>query len=92
MAVGAEKLIQFSPFTSRAINPVKYLRNYLEKSIRSDGRELLEFRPTIINVDSISKADGSALVKIGSTTVICGIKAVSFLQLPSNLHFKLSLL
>jgi len=59
----------------KAINPVKYLRNFVEKSVRSDGRELLEFRPTIINRDSISKAEGSALVKIGSTTVICGIKA-----------------
>jgi len=59
----------------KTINPVKYVRNYLENSIRSDGRELLEFRPTIINRDSISKAEGSALVKIGSTTVICGIKA-----------------
>lgn len=60
----------------RAINPVKYMKNYIEKSVRSDGRSLLEFRPTIINRDSISKADGSALVKIGNTTVICGIKAV----------------
>lgn len=62
--------------TLRAINPVKYLRNFIEQQVRSDGRELLEFRPTIINKDSISKAEGSALVKIGSTTVICGIKAV----------------
>ena len=52
------------------------MKNYIEKSVRSDGRSLLEFRPTIINRDSISKADGSALVKIGNTTVICGIKAV----------------
>lgn len=34
-----------------------------------------EFRPTTLNINSISTADGSALVKIGNTTVICGIKA-----------------
>lgn len=28
---------------------------------------------------SISTADGSALVKLGNTTVICGVKAVGFL-------------
>jgi exosome complex component RRP43 len=53
---------------------VKYLRNHLEKNLRPDGRDFLEFKSTIINKDSISKAEGSALVKIGNTTVICGIK------------------
>lgn len=43
--------------------------------MRPDGRELLEFRSTIINKSCISKAEGSALVKIGNTTVICGVKA-----------------
>lgn len=59
----------------RAINPIKYLRNHLENNVRSDGRNLMEFRPTIINKNCISHAEGSALVKIGNTTVICGIKA-----------------
>lgn len=65
------------------INPVKFLRNHLEKSIRNDGRNLKEFRSTIINKESISKAEGSALVKIGNTTVVCGIKAE--LAEPDNL-------
>lgn len=54
---------------------MKYLRNHLEKNVRPDGRDLLEFRSTIINKNCISKAEGSALVKIGNTTVICGVKA-----------------
>lgn len=33
-----------------------------------------EFRATTLNIGSISTADGSALVKLGNTTVICGIK------------------
>lgn len=43
--------------------------------MRPDGRELLEFRSTIIHKNCLSKAEGSALVKVGNTTVICGIKA-----------------
>ncbi|XP_077518095.1 exosome complex component RRP43-like [Amblyomma americanum] len=42
---------------------------------RSDGRLLNERRPTALNVGSISTADGSALVKMGCTTVVCGVKA-----------------
>uniref|UniRef100_A0A8C9RAN6 Ribosomal RNA-processing protein 43 n=1 Tax=Scleropages formosus TaxID=113540 RepID=A0A8C9RAN6_SCLFO len=44
-------------------------------TLSSYGRELGEFRATTLNIGSISTADGSALVKIGNTTVICGIKA-----------------
>lgn len=75
------KNVSLKSFRFRAINPVKYQRNYLENSVRSDGRELFEFRPTVINRDTISTAEGSALVKIGATTVICGIKAVKFNKL-----------
>lgn len=60
----------------RKIHPNKYLRDYLEKDVRPDSRKKLEFRPVIININSISTAEGSALVKLGNTTVICGIKAV----------------
>lgn len=43
--------------------------------MRPDGREFLEFRDCSINVGSISTADGSSLVRLGDTTVVCGIKA-----------------
>lgn len=43
--------------------------------MRPDGRGLLKFRPAIVNVGSVKTADGSSLVKIGNTTVVCGIKA-----------------
>jgi RNase PH-related exoribonuclease len=45
--------------------------------VRPDGRSLQEFRPVSINVGSIKTAEGSAIVKIGNTVVVCGIKAVS---------------
>lgn len=57
------------------IHPIKYYRDYLEHDIRPDGRDLMKFRPIILNIDSIGTADGSSIVKIGNTTVVCGIKA-----------------
>uniref|UniRef100_A0A3B4AYZ6 Ribosomal RNA-processing protein 43 n=1 Tax=Periophthalmus magnuspinnatus TaxID=409849 RepID=A0A3B4AYZ6_9GOBI len=54
--------------------PLEYHRSFLKEQCRSDGRDLSEFRVTTLNI-SISTADGSALVKLGNTTVICGIKA-----------------
>jgi exosome complex component RRP43 len=61
----------------KKIHPNKYLRNYLEKDVRPDSRKLLEWRPVIINTNSLSSCEGSALVKIGNTSIMCGIKAVS---------------
>lgn len=62
----------------RIIHPIKYYRNYIAHEIRPDGREFEAFRPIRINAKSIGTADGSAIVKLGNTTVICGIKAVSW--------------
>lgn len=53
---------------------MKYYRDYLNYDLRPDGRDLRKFRPVVINVDSIGTADGSAIVKVGNTTVVCGIK------------------
>lgn len=63
----------------RVIHPVKYYRDFLNHEIRPDGRELDQFRPIVLNVNSIGTSDGSAIVKIGKTTVVCGIKAVRFI-------------
>lgn len=59
----------------KTAEPQEYHRSFLKENCRSDGRELGEFRTTTLNIGSISTADGSALVKVGNTTVICGIKA-----------------
>ncbi|XP_054859022.1 exosome complex component RRP43 [Eublepharis macularius] len=59
----------------RTVEPLEYYRRFLKENCRPDGRELGEFRTTTVNVGSITTADGSALVKLGNTTVICGIKA-----------------
>ncbi|XP_023029122.2 exosome complex component RRP43 [Leptinotarsa decemlineata] len=59
----------------KSLHPIKYYRDYLAHEIRPDGREFNKFRPIILNVGSLDTADGSAIAKVGQTTVVCGIKA-----------------
>ncbi|KAG5895621.1 hypothetical protein JTB14_017730 [Gonioctena quinquepunctata] len=59
----------------KSLHPVKYYRDHLSHNIRPDGREFNKFRPIILNVGSLDTADGSAIAKVGQTTVVCGIKA-----------------
>jgi len=51
-----------------------YLANLAEQGKRADGRRLDEYRNIEIETNIISKAEGSARVKIGNTQVITGIK------------------
>ncbi|XP_064636939.1 exosome complex component RRP43-like [Lineus longissimus] len=59
----------------KVAQPLEYYRKFLEQDIRPDGRDLGEIRPTLLNLGSITTANGSALVKLGNTSVVCGIKA-----------------
>ncbi|KAK7696075.1 hypothetical protein QCA50_000717 [Cerrena zonata] len=61
--------------TFRRLHPRVYLERFLAERVRPDGRELDELRDVTVNVGSISTADGSALVRLGETTIICGVKA-----------------
>lgn len=51
-----------------------YLNNLAKKGKRQDGRDLFQFRNISIETNLISKAEGSARVKIGNTQVVAGIK------------------
>ena len=53
----------------KTVEPLEYYRRFLKENCRPDGRELGEFRTTTVNVGSIGTT-----VKLGNTTVICGIK------------------
>ncbi|KAL4072183.1 ribosomal protein S5 domain 2-type protein [Scleroderma citrinum] len=57
------------------LHPHAYLDRFLIEGVRPDGRAPDEWRDVFINVGSISTADGSALVRIGGTTIVCGVKA-----------------
>jgi exosome complex component RRP42 len=51
-----------------------YLVKLAENGKRADGRKSDEFRNIEIEVNVVSKAEGSAKVKIGNTQVLAGIK------------------
>ncbi|KAK3099647.1 hypothetical protein FSP39_007478 [Pinctada imbricata] len=55
--------------------PLEFYEKFIQQEVRPDGRELGEFRSTVCNLSCITTANGSALIKIGNTTIICGIKA-----------------
>ena len=50
------------------------INNLVKNDKREDGRQLTEYRDVTIETNVISKAEGSARVKIGGTQVIVGIK------------------
>jgi len=61
--------------TYKRIHPSDYYRSFLSQNIRPDGRTFNGFRPITITANSVGTADGSSIVKLGKTTVVCGIKA-----------------
>lgn len=59
----------------RKIYPEEYYKKFLEQNVRPDGRGLSGIRKTIVTLGSLQNSDGSAFVKIGSTTCVCGARA-----------------
>ncbi|KAG7093557.1 hypothetical protein E1B28_007227 [Marasmius oreades] len=57
------------------LHPRVYLERFLAEGIRPDGRTEAEWRTVDINIGSISTANGSALIRMGGTTIVCGVKA-----------------
>lgn len=55
--------------------PDQYLAQFVTRGLRPDGRPLALARPTSIGLGVVSTADASALVKLGSTSVLAGVKA-----------------
>ncbi|KAI0886243.1 ribosomal protein S5 domain 2-like protein [Annulohypoxylon maeteangense] len=54
-------------------------------SARTNGRQPRQIRPYNINISSLSHAHGSAVVRSGDTTVICGVRGETLLssQIPN---------
>ncbi|KZP00287.1 ribosomal protein S5 domain 2-like protein [Calocera viscosa TUFC12733] len=57
------------------LHPRAYLERFLASSYRPSGRTPAASRPAQVHLGSISTADGSALARLGETTVVCGVKA-----------------
>ncbi|MFH1106287.1 MAG: RNA-binding protein [Candidatus Micrarchaeota archaeon] len=51
-----------------------YVKDLLAKDKRADGRGLLDYRQVKITKGMIPNAEGSALVELGDTKVLCGVK------------------
>lgn len=52
----------------------KRIKELIKDDKRMDGRKLLEFRPISVELGISKKAEGSALVKVGDTEVMVGVK------------------
>lgn len=52
----------------------EYNKQYFSKQLRADGRNFQEFREILITIDLMKTCDSSSIVKVGNTSVICGIK------------------
>lgn len=59
----------------RKVHPREYLKRFVDKDVRPDGRGPSTSRTLRMTNGSISPAVGSALVKLGSTTVLAGVTA-----------------
>ncbi|MHA1818964.1 MAG: exosome complex protein Rrp42 [Promethearchaeota archaeon] len=52
----------------------KYIYDLLKKGKRIDGRGLFDFRDIKIETNLVPKAEGSALIQLGDTKIITGVK------------------
>ncbi|XP_044468256.1 exosome complex component RRP43 isoform X2 [Mangifera indica] len=58
----------------RRLFPLRYFERHLAESIRPDARPVGRARDTTVSLGAVACADGSALAKIGSTTMLAAIK------------------
>lgn len=62
-----------------AISPHPFLQAHLSADnktpVRANGRKPHEFRAPGINTSSLTHANGSAVVRLGNTSVVCGVRA-----------------
>ncbi|KAF9972942.1 Exosome complex component RRP43 [Actinomortierella ambigua] len=65
----------FSAAAFQRLHPAEYFRKFVSQGVRPDGRLLSGFRPTTVHKSVVSTANGSSMVRVGGTTVVCGIKA-----------------
>ncbi|MEM3333294.1 MAG: exosome complex protein Rrp42, partial [Thermoplasmata archaeon] len=65
-----------SKFTESVVSEIKrdYIQKLLSQGSRIDGRGPNEFRKIEVIKNFIPRADGSALVKLGNTQVLVGVK------------------
>jgi exosome complex component RRP43 len=58
----------------KRLYPEQFFARFVAEGLRPDGRGLRTPRPVAVGLHSVGAADGSALVKIGATTVLAGAR------------------
>jgi len=58
-----------------------HIISLLEQNKRIDGRGLKQYREITIQTEYVEKAEGSAVINMGNTKIIVGVKAQNFLPL-----------
>ncbi|KAF2721734.1 ribosomal protein S5 domain 2-like protein [Polychaeton citri CBS 116435] len=79
MANGMEAtpMLLFSPAAFAKLTPVPFLQAHLKQPTptRPNGRSAQAFRQPTVNTGSLTHSDGSAVVRVGNTAVVCGVRA-----------------
>ncbi|KAI9875108.1 MAG: hypothetical protein M1830_008872 [Pleopsidium flavum] len=76
----AQTTLSFPAQTFAKLSPAPFLLAHLEldsaskPSIRPNGRAPSEFRPPTGHTGSLTHASGSAVVRVGDTAVVCGVR------------------
>lgn len=71
-AAATDAALQAAAF--KCLYPEQYFARFVSEGLRPDGRGLTTARPVSIGTHAVSAADGSALVKVGATTVLAGCR------------------
>lgn len=80
MTTTAQPTLSFPRETFAKLSPHPYLLAHLQptssssRSTRANGRTPTQFRTAHVNNGSLTHAEGSAVVRIGDTTVVCGVR------------------
>ena len=72
---GGDGVVPIGAEAFRKVHPLQFHKAFLSRGVRSDGRGLLRARRASANTHVVTSADGSAMIKIGQTTVIAGVRA-----------------
>ncbi|KAG9205264.1 hypothetical protein G6514_008842 [Epicoccum nigrum] len=61
-----------------AVSPHPFLQAHLaanKAALRANGRAAHEFRAPGVNLGSLTHSNGSAVIRLGNTSVVCGVRA-----------------
>lgn len=91
MAIQPEPKPTIPPSTMPLISPPTLLSAYLSQTppVRPSNRTPTQTLPININTSSLTHCNGSSLLKLGETTVVCGIRA-ELLPVSEIAHYRAS--